>query len=460
MLADRLPPHDIPAEDAVIGSLLIDGETITRVSGILTPDDFYRERNRWCYEACLGLFDRSEAINQVTVGHELESAGRLDETGGTAYLSHLVTVVPTSVHIEHYGRIVQRTSIMRRLIDAAGDIANIGYGDDPDVANALTQAEELLFRIRTGEGTRDFTLIREVLDTFLEDTAALGQPGDGRSRPIFSNFRDLDALLGGFQRADMIVLAARPSIGKSTIALNFARNAAGAGMNVGIFSLEMGREQVAWRLLSADAQVDSHRLRMRLTSESEDTRILDAIGHLSDLPIYIDDTPIQTVVEIRSKARRLQMERGLDMVVVDYMQLIEGGGRRRDPNRAQEVSEISRSLKGMARDLDVPVIAVSQLSRAIEQRAERRPMLSDLRDSGSIEQDSDVVMFIHREDKVTSEEQWARAHPDQPYPRNLAEIIIAKHRNGPTGSVELVVQDEFARFTDPARTQIATREQG
>jgi len=459
LTSDRLPPHDINAEESVLGSLLIDGEAITQISSFLQPDDFYRERNRWCYDACLALFDRGEAINQVTVAHQLESAGRLADFGGRAYLSHLVVAVPTSVHVEHYARIVQRTATMRRLIDAADQIADIGFEDDPDVDQALSQAEDLLFRIRSGHGTRDFTLLREVLDAYLESSPTLSDASDRSNQPIRTGFRDLDTLLGGLQRSDMLVLAARPSIGKSTVALNLARNAAADGMTVGIFSLEMGREQIALRLLSAEAQVDTHRLRMHLTSESEDARIADAIGHLSDLPIYVDDTPIQTVVEIRSKARRLQMERGLDFVVIDYMQLIEGGRRRGgDANRVQEVSEISRSLKGMARDLNIPVLAISQLSRAIEQRSEHKPMLSDLRDSGSIEQDADVVMFIHREDKYTTEDQWARQHPGDPYPRNLSEVIVAKHRHGPTDSVWLVVQDSYARFVDAARAAVSAQE--
>ncbi len=458
MLADRLPPHDIRAEESVIASLLIDSETIGQVSGFLTPEDFYRERNRWCYEACLELLNRGDAINQVTVSHELESNGRLEEVGGSAYLSHLVSVVPTSVHAEHYGRLVHRTATMRRLITTADEIADIGYHDDPDIDNALSQAEDLLFRIRTGHSTRDFTLIREVFDTYLEDAAGLSDPTDRSNQPVMTGFSELDRLLGGLQRSDMLVLAARPSIGKSTIGLNIAQHAAASGMTVGIFSLEMGREQVALRLLSAAAQVDTHRLRMRLTSDTEDARISDSIGHLSDLPIYVDDTPMLTVVEIRSKARRLQMERGLDFVIVDYMQLIEGGSRWRDPNRVQEVSEISRSLKGLARDLNIPVLAISQLSRAIEQRTHHRPQLSDLRDSGSIEQDADVVMFIHREDKYTSVDDWDRAHPGEPYPRNLAEIIVAKHRHGPTDSVMLAVQDNYARFVDAARLVAATPE--
>lgn len=267
---------------------------------------------------------------------------------------------------------------------------------------------------------------------------------------MLTGFKDLDALLGGMHRSDMIVLAARPSIGKSTLALNVCRNAAAEGAKVGIFSLEMGREQIAMRLLSAEARVDTNRLRRRLTDQHEDARILDSIGVLSDFPIYVDDTPVQTPAEMRAKARRLQMEHGLDMLLVDYMQLIYGSNRRGDPNRVQEMSEISRSLKAMARDLNIPVLAVSQLSRAIEQRPSHRPVLSDLRESGSIEQDADIVMFIHREDKYTSPDEWARERPGEDFPRNLAEIIVAKHRHGPTDNVRLVVREAVARFDDAA----------
>ena len=446
MLADRLPPHDISAEESVIGSLLIDGEAITQVSPFLDPDDFYRERNRWCFETCLDLFERGEAINQITVAHDLERQERLSEVGGTAYLSQLVSAVPTSLHIEYYARIVQRTATMRRLISVAGDIASIGYHDDPDVDNALTQAEELLFHIRTGHSTRDFTLLREVLDTYLEDTTPLGELGDPSRQPVRTGFRDLDTLLGGFQRSDMIVLAARPSIGKSTIALNVARNAAADGMNVGIFSLEMGREQIGLRLLSSEANIDSYRLRVGLVSESEERRLLDSIGALSDLPLYIDDTPIQGIVEMRGKARRLQSEKGLDLLVVDYLQLIAGSSRGRIDNRVQEMGEISRSLKGLARDLDIPVLACSQLSRAVEQRPSHRPILSDLRESGSIEQDADVVAFIYREDQYTTKEEWEKRNPSAPYPERIAELIVSKHRNGPLGVIPLYFRNEVVRF--------------
>ena len=454
MYVDRLPPHDIAAEESVIGSILIDGDSLSRVASFLRPQDFYGEKNRWCFEAFLALFERSEAINQITVSHELslhrsrgeEQENRLEEIGGSAYLSHLVMVVPTSVHIEYYARIVQRTSIMRQLIDVGGRISEIGlHESDADTDAALSRAEDLLFRIRAGRGSGDFVHIREVLDTYMEESAALHGPDAAHISPVATGFPGIDNLLGnGMQRSDMIVLAARPSLGKSTLAFNIARAAADSGNRVGIFSLEMSRDQIGMRLLASEADVDSYRIRIGLLSNDEESRLLDAIGVLSDLPLYIDDTPIQTIVDMRGKARRLKSERGLDLVIIDYLQLIGGGGRI--DNRAQEMGEISRSIKGMARDLDVPVIACSQLSRAIEQRPNHRPLLSDLRESGSIEQDADVVAFIHREDVYVSREDWEKRNPTEPYPQNIAEIIFSKHRNGPVGTVPLYFRNDLVRF--------------
>ena len=446
MYVDRLPPQDASAEESVIGSILIDGESLSRITSFLRPQDFYGEKNRWCFEAFLALFERGDAINQVTVAHELNLRNRLEELGGSAYLSHLVMVVPTSVHIEYYARIVQRTSIMRQLIDVGGRIAEIGYHEsDADTDRALATAEDMLFRIRAGRGSGDFVHIREVLDTYMEESAALHDPSSAHISPVPTGFRGIDDLLGnGMQRSDMIVIAARPSLGKSTLAFNIARAAADSGNRVGIFSLEMSRDQIGMRLLASEASIDSYRMRLGLLDNDERTRELDANGILSDLPIYIDDTPIQTIVDMRGKARRLQSERGLDLVIIDYLQLIGGGGRI--DNRAQEMGEISRSIKGMARDLDIPVIACSQLSRAIEQRPNHRPLLSDLRESGSIEQDADVVAFIHREDVYVSREDWEKRNPTEPYPQNVAQIIFAKHRNGPIGEVPLHFRSNFVRF--------------
>ena len=453
MYAEKLPPHDPDAEEAVVGSLLIDGEAINRVAALVKPEDFYRERNRWCYEACNSLYHRGEAIDQISVARELSLKERLEEVGGPSYLSHLIAAVPTSVHAEHFAQIVNRTATMRRLIQAAGDIAAIGYADAPDTEQALQQAEDLLFRVRNTHVTRDFVTIREVLDQYLEETSGL-EPMDRGVAPIPTGFIDIDNALGRLQRGDLFILAARPALGKSTLAMNVARNAAGQGAVVGVFSLEMSREQLALRLLSAEAEVDSHLLRLGLLGEAAMNRVMTGVGALSDLAIYMDDSPAQTVLEMRSKLRRLHTDRGVDLVIVDYLQLI-AGRENRGENRVQELSEITRQLKAIARDLNVPVIAISQLSRAIEQRPDHHPQLSDLRESGSIEQDADVVAFIHREDKYLTPEQWEQRHPTDPYPENLVQLVIAKNRHGPTRAVHLYFRGNFSRFENLA-TELST----
>ncbi|MFQ6026558.1 MAG: replicative DNA helicase [Dehalococcoidia bacterium] len=452
MYAEKLLPHDIEAEEAVVGSLLIDGDSFLRISSLLTPDDFYREKNRLCFAACVDLFQRSEAIDQVTLARELNRTDQLEAVGGMAYLSHLVSITPTSTHAEYYAQLVSRTSTMRRLISAASRISAIGYDDTDDVENTLRQAEDVLFKVRAGQPDRGFISLRQIYDQFLEDRAAIADPQQS-SAPIMTNYNDLDELLGGMQRSDMLIVGARPSIGKSTLAINVCINAARNGATAGVFSLEMSREQLALRVLASEAEVDAHRLRLGLYTEAEEQRIIDAIGNLSDYPVFIDDTPFQGMVEMRSKARRLSLEHGLDLLVVDYLQLIQGQsrGRGNEANRVQEISEISRSLKGMARDLNVPVITCSQLSRVVEGRPGHRPQLSDLRDSGSIEQDADIVMFIYREDVYYTEEEWEQHFPSRSYPRNIAEIIVAKHRHGPTGSVRLRFRDNLVRFDALAR---------
>ncbi|MDP3062471.1 MAG: replicative DNA helicase, partial [Chloroflexota bacterium] len=372
MYTEKLPPHDIDAEEAVLGSLLIDSDAILKVAPFLKPEDFYRDRNRYCYEACISLFNRNEALNQVTVAHELDLKGRLDELGGPAYLSHLVAIIPTPLHAEHYGRIVNRTSTLRKLIQAAGEIVGMGYEGAADIEALLGRAEDVLFRVRAGQPSRAFVSLREVLDQYLEERAADIGPLERGGMPVISGFESLDQALGGLQRSDLIILAARPSLGKSSLALSIALHAARAGAVAGIFSLEMSREQVAMRLLSCVAGVDGHRLRLGLLSEPEERKVNDAVGDLSELPIYIDDTPLQTIVEMRSKARRLHLERkGLDLLVVDYLQLVTGSSRT--DNRVQEIGEITRALKGLARDLHCVVLAASQLSRAVEMRPNRRP---------------------------------------------------------------------------------------
>jgi len=445
----KVAPHDLDAEEAVLGSLLIDPEAIFKVVTSLGAEDFYREKNRWTYECCLLIYERREAINQVTVAHELARRQQLEAAGGAAYLSHLISQVPTSVHVEYYANIVRRLSMMRRLISASNQIAAIGYESPPDVDDALSRAESILFRLKYGKSRRDFVHIREVLDRYFEESSL------GPGRPDFlphvpTGFYDLDKILGGMQRSDMIVLAARPSVGKTSLALNIAHNAAMKyKARVALFSLEMSKMELAYRFLSGESGVDTQKLRLDLITDRQRGDITEAMGRLAEAPIYIDDSPFLRDSDMRGKARRLQSEKGIDLIIVDYLQLMRSS--RVTDNRVQEMSDISHSIKELARELDIPVLAVSQLSRAVEARTPHIPMLSDLRESGSIEQDADVVMFIYREDIYYSEEEWEKRFPDKPYPKGISEIIVAKHRNGPTGRAHLYFRERLAKFENPEK---------
>jgi len=446
LVSERLPPHDIDAEEAVNGSLLIDGKAVYKVAIQLEVEHFYSEPNRWIYQACLSLYQRDEAINQITVAQELDRNGKLEACGGTAYLSHLVSIVPTSLDIENYAQIVYRMAIGRRLIDAARRIEAIGYEVDPEVDASLNRAEDVLYGLRHGQSPRDFVHIRQVLDKYFEAPPSPGVEGGVKPfTQVPSSFTGLDELLGGFQHADLIIVGGRPSMGKTSLVLNIARNAAvDHGACVALFSLEMARDSLVWRLLASESGVNLSRIRLGLHNEDEEKRIMDATGILSEAPIYIDDSPQLRVVELRSKARRLHYERGINLIIVDYMQLIQGDGRME--NRVQEVSYISRSLKAIARELDVPLLVVSQLSRASEFRSSHVPQLSDLRESGSIEQDADVVIFVNRDElHYPTREAWEAAHPSEQYPPP-AEIIVAKHRNGPIGHINLRFVSKTARF--------------
>ncbi len=457
----------------MLGSLLIDGSAIHKVTDKLQISDFYSERNLAVFQACLDLYSRNTAINQVTVSQALSQQGKQDVTGGAAYLGHLVSVCPTALDIEDYANIVARLGLMRSLIKASEQINEIGYRADPDISSSLDQAEDLLYHLRHGQSSRDFVHIWKVLEKYLE-----APPEDAGERPALpfvpTDYTGLDDLLGGLQRSDLIILAARPSMGKTSLALNIARNAAiNHRANVGFFSLEMSMESVVLRLLSSEAGVNLKRLRdgifhhddtgmndedkRRLKFEQQ--RIMQATGVLSEANIFIDDSPFLRVVELRSKARRLyyELDEKLDLIVVDYLQLI--GGESRNENRVQEISLISRTLKALARELNVPVLALSQLSRATEQRQTHRPMLSDLRESGSLEQDADVVMFVLREEiYFNGEEDWKLHYPERPYPPE-SEIIISKHRNGPTGSVMLRFRKTLAKFENVGNTARNAREE-
>ena len=443
---DRLPPHDLDAEEAIIGSLLIDGTAIYKIATLLSKSDFHHERNQWLYEACLGLYERNSAINQITVAQELSRRDRLEAVGGAALLSHLISVSPSPLDIEHYAQIVYRLSIMRGLIGAADQIARVGYEAGPDVDTSLSRAEDILFRLRHGHGERDFVHIRQVLDKYFEVQPPEEEGGVREPIPyVLSNFVGLDEFLGGFQRSDLVIIAGRPSMGKTSLALSIARNVAVEQKAcVALFSLEMARDSIVMRLLASESGVNSRRVRLGLHTEDEERRIMEATGVLSESAIFMDDSPQLRVVEMRSKARRLHFERGLDLIIVDYLQLMQGEGR--GENRVQEISYISRSLKALARELNVPVIAVSQLSRAVEWRASHIPQLADLRESGSIEQDADVVMFVYRDEYYHTEEEWQLQHPDREYPREEADIIVAKNRNGPTGQIKLRFRRNLATF--------------
>ncbi len=451
--SERQLPYDHNAEAAVLGGLLIDGEALHRVLPLIKPEDFHRARHRFCYEACIALFGQQDAIDPITVARELARQDRLEVAGGPAYLGQLISGTPTSVNVEYYAGIVADTAVKRRLIDAGNRIAELGFEDNTDADETIRQAVDVLFTVQPTDTNRGFVPLSTLLDPYLlGDVADVAEAG---GLPLQTGYDDLDSLLGGMQRSDLLIVGARPALGKSSLALNVGVNAAKNGETCGIFSLEMSREQIAMRILSAETGIDAHRLRLGLYSEQEESNLADAVGRLSGLPIYVDDTPFQSVVEMRSKAQRLKLEHGLDFLVVDYLQLIEGSNRRRGAgeNRVQEISEISRLLKGMARDLNVPVFTCSQLSRVVENRPGHRPQLSDLRDSGSIEQDADVVMFIYREDKNYTEEEWEQHAPGRPYPRNIAELIVAKHRHGPTGSLHLYFRDTLMRFDQLAHYQ-------
>jgi replicative DNA helicase len=447
MAEEKLPPHDTEAEEAVIGSLLIDPDAMLKIAASLRPEDFFSEANRTIYQACFSLYQRNDVINQITVAHELMRQDKLEQIGGAAFLSHLISNVPTSLHVEYYAQIVSRTGMMRRLITAAGQIEALGYEGSPDVEASLNKAEDILFQVRMKREPRDFVPIRDALGQYFDKGEAPSALREGEMPYVMTGFAALDDFLGGLQRSDLIVLGARPSMGKTSLALNIARNAAvNQKACVALCSLEMSRDAVVQRLLSSESGVDSRKVRLGRFNERDEARIMEASGVLSEAAIYVDDSPQLRVLDIRSKVRRLHFERKIDLIIIDYLQLIQGDARAE--TRVQEISKITRALKTLARELDVPVLTVSQLSRAVEWRASHMPELADLRESGSIEQDADVVLFIYRDDLYFTAEDWSKVHDieTEPYPRGIADVIIAKHRNGPPGQIKLRFLSKFVRF--------------
>src|SRR5882672_1389853 len=430
-----LPPHSLQAEEAVLGSILKNPASIVRVSDFLKPEDFYQQRNKHVFRAMLSLFADGKPIDYHSTGDCLVQQGTYDASGGLIYLSELNLSTPSAAHIEHYGRIVERTSIMRQLIAKAQTIAEIAYRDNLAPEVALEKAEQLIYGIAEKRVTRDFRSLEDVLTEYMEQIEAL-QDGEATRYGIPTGYMDLDKLLGGFQRTDLIILASRTSVGKTSFSLNLAVNAAVKhNATVAIFSLEMAAEQLASRLLSMESGVDSPRIRSANLNEQESRKLDAAMNHLAKAPIWVDDTPSIPIMELRSKARRLAAEHSLDMIVVDYLQLIASEGGE---SRVQELGQISRALKALARELRVPILALSQLSRAVEQRTTHIPQLSDLRESGALEQDADVVLFIYRDEKY---------NPDTDK-KGVADIIVAKHRNGPTGQVQLLFLERTMKFLD------------
>lgn len=440
---DKLPPQNLEAEKSVIGSILIDKESIEKVIDILRPEDFYSRQNQLIYGAMSRLLEKNEPIDILTVTNKLEEAGELEGSGGAGYLTSLLSITPTSAHILNYGKIVQRKKILRDLIDSAHKIMALGHQEDESIEKILDQAEQNLFAVSQHTITQEFRALKEGLQEAFERLERLHK-GDGALRGLSTGFVDLDSMLAGLQRSDLIILGARPSLGKTSFALDIARNVARKeNIGVGIFSLEMSKDQVIDRILASEAGIGLWKLRTGHLSSSGDfndfSKISAALNSLSQVPIFVDDTPSPTVLQIRAMARRLRSKNNLGLLVIDYLQLVQP--RSDIDGYVQQVTDVANSLKALARELNIPVIAVSQLSRAVEARPDQRPRLSDLRESGGIEQAADLVMFIHREDKV-------RRDSDK---KNIAEIIIAKHRNGPTGQIELYFDEEEVSFKNLAK---------
>lgn len=441
-------PANLEAERAVLGALMIDPDAILKVANFLRAEDFYRERHGWIYDAMTTLNGRHEPLDFVTLVDELERRGQLDEIGGPTYLSDLVAGTPTAIYVDHYARIVERTAVLRRLISAAGKIAELAYDESQEVDSVVDRAEQIIFGVSESRIHRDLTPIRAIISDVVERIDFLTRNRD-MLMGVPSGFTDLDRILGGVQKSDLVILAGRPGMGKTSFALSIALNAARhSNARVAVFSLEMSNDQLVQRLLSMESGIDSHRLRLGHLHEEEWPILMEAANQLAATPVFIDDTPAVGVNDLRTKARRLYAEHGLDLILIDYMQLMSGpGGGGRNENRQQEISYISRSLKSLARELNVPVIALSQLSRAVESRSDKRPMLSDLRESGSIEQDADVVLFIYREDYYVEDSDR----------QNIVEVLVAKHRHGAVGKIELFFRKELTQFRD-LETQRTTLE--
>ena len=438
MAENRMPPQNIEAEKAVLGAMLIKKDAIIEVQEILRPEDFYREAHKVAYEAMLKLTDNEEAVDIVTLTEELRKEEQLERVGGVRFVTDIANTVPTAANISYHAKIVKEKAELRRLIDAATAIAAAAYEDTDEVANIMDDAEKRILAVAAGQSTDGFEPMKTILLRTFDRINDL-YDSKGNITGISTGFKDLDNLTSGLQPSDLVLVAARPSMGKTAFTLNMASYIGLHNLGtVAFFSLEMSKEQLMQRMLCSEGGIDAQRLRTGQLEDEEWTRLVETANRLNNAPIFIDDTAGITVMEMRSMARRLKAEHGLSVISIDYLQLMQGRPSKNSDNRQQEISEISRSLKALARELNVPVIALSQLSRSVESRQVKRPMLSDLRESGSLEQDADIVMFLYREDYYDKDTEA----------KNITEVIIAKHRNGPVDTIKLFFQKEFTKFRD------------
>ncbi len=443
----KVPPQNLEAEQSVVGGILLENEAISKVLETLLPDDFYRESHRKIFNSMIELFEKNEPIDLITLTNQLKSKGHLDGVGGSAYLSSLVDSIPTAANITYYARIVKEKSVLRRLITTATEIVTRGYGDEDDVWDLLDEAEKSIFQIGESQIRPSFFKMKTILKESFKTIEKLYESKEIVTG-VPSGFNDIDKLTSGFQASDLIIIAGRPSMGKTAFCLNIAQHVAvQKNIPVAFFSLEMSKEQLVMRMLCSEAQVDAHRVRGGFLGETDWPKLTRAAGTLSEAPIFIDDTAALSVLEMRAKSRRIMAEHKLGLVIVDYLQLMRGRGlstrgRAASESREQEISEISRSLKALAKELKIPVIALSQLNRRVEERQNKRPQLADLRESGAIEQDADLIGFIYRDEVYNKAD-------DNPN-KGIAEVIIGKQRNGPVGDVKLAFIDKYASFENLA----------
>ena len=443
-MIQRIPPNNIEAEQSVLGAMLLDKEAISTATEFITGDDFYREAHKEIFEAIVDIYNRGEPVDLITLTEKLKTRNTLEAVGGITFLTNLMDAVPTTHNVKYYAKIVEDKSLLRKLIKSSNEIIQKSYQAEEDIGEIIDDAEKGIFNISLNRSTQGFVHLKNILNANFDRIEQL-YLNKGKITGVPTGFHDLDNKLSGLQKSDLILIAARPSMGKSSFMMNIVQHAAvREKITTAIFSLEMSKEQLTQRLLCSEALIDAHRLRIGDINEDEWVKLARAMGPLSEAPIYIDDTPSISITEMRAKCRRLKLEHDLGLIVIDYLQLMQGKGNAE--SRQQEISEISRSLKALAREINVPVVALSQLSRAPEMRADHKPVLSDLRESGAIEQDADVVMFLYRDEYY---------HPDTEK-KNIGEVNIAKQRNGPTGTIELIWLGQFTKFVNKEKHITAT----